>query len=158
MLSIKGRSKLSKEEMERVIGKVKFKDASSQIMGPYCMPCVEMAQKVNLEIYIKSLSRRSYAHDGNIIIDKDTGEVIGKTRLCIPTKPYTEYAGGSSMYCWHTGQIIVFSGPHPSFAVHLLRLVLHVPSMLFMMRFTLCRNCSFSTLQCCFSCITRLNS
>lgn len=47
---------MSKEKIERAIRKVKFKDASSHTMGPYCKPYVEMAREVNLEMYMNSLS------------------------------------------------------------------------------------------------------
>lgn len=38
------------------IRKVKFKDYLTQIIGPYCTPCVEVAQRENLRLYMEHSS------------------------------------------------------------------------------------------------------
>lgn len=77
-LRIKGRSKMSREDMETAIRKFKFKDVLTQSMGLCCTPCVETALRENLEIYTKQLAARTgrIIHDGDLPIDAATGEVV----------------------------------------------------------------------------------
>lgn len=64
-----------KEELECAIRKVQFKDASTQIMGPYCTPCVQY----RLDILAEEMRQKSpIIFDSDRLIDSPTGELIGR--------------------------------------------------------------------------------